>query len=88
MIARTGSSGFRPAYLSLGTDAMRERKHQAVALLAKCRMCPRDCGVNRLADRWAACKTGRHADVVVLAENATDVAVGKEHGLSGATNGH
>src|SRR5262245_23319184 len=26
-------------------------------------MCPRDCGVNRLENRWAACKTGRHAIV-------------------------
>jgi putative pyruvate formate lyase activating enzyme len=61
MIARTGSTGFCPAYLSLGIDALRERAQQAVALLAKCRMCPRACGVNRLADRWAACKTGRYA---------------------------
>src|SRR3989442_6343964 len=26
-------------------------------------MCPRDCGVNRLENRWAACKTGRYAVV-------------------------
>lgn len=26
-------------------------------------MCPRDCGVNRLENRWAACKTGRYAIV-------------------------
>jgi putative pyruvate formate lyase activating enzyme len=32
-------------------------------MLADCRACPRDCGVNRLEDRWAACKTGRHAVV-------------------------
>ena len=31
--------------------------------LADCRACPRDCGVNRLEDRWAACKTGRYAVV-------------------------
>jgi putative pyruvate formate lyase activating enzyme len=36
---------------------------RAVAMLADCRACPRDCGVNRLEDRWAACKTGRHAAV-------------------------
>lgn len=28
-----------------------------------CRACPRDCGVNRLADRYSACKTGRFAVV-------------------------
>jgi putative pyruvate formate lyase activating enzyme len=26
-------------------------------------MCPRDCGVNRLENKWAACKTGRYAVV-------------------------
>jgi putative pyruvate formate lyase activating enzyme len=34
-----------------------------VSSLAECRACPRDCGVNRLADKWAACKTGRYAVV-------------------------
>jgi putative pyruvate formate lyase activating enzyme len=34
-----------------------------VSLLADCRICPRDCGVNRIEDRWAACKTGRYAVV-------------------------
>jgi putative pyruvate formate lyase activating enzyme len=57
------ASGFRPAYLRLGPDALAERARQAVATLADCRACPRDCRVNRLEDRWAACKTGRHAVV-------------------------
>jgi putative pyruvate formate lyase activating enzyme len=39
------------------------RAERALALLAACRLCPRDCGVNRLADRWSACKTGRYAVV-------------------------
>jgi putative pyruvate formate lyase activating enzyme len=34
-----------------------------VAALADCCACPRDCRVNRLEDRWAACKTGRYAVV-------------------------
>jgi putative pyruvate formate lyase activating enzyme len=34
-----------------------------VESLADCRACPRDCGVNRLEDKWAACKTGRYAVV-------------------------
>jgi putative pyruvate formate lyase activating enzyme len=53
----------RPAYLRLGSDALASRARQAVATLAECRACPRDCGVNRLEDRWAACKTGRYAVV-------------------------
>ncbi len=57
------ASGFRPAYLRLGSDALAARARQAVATLADCRACPRDCRVNRLEDRWAACKTGRHAVV-------------------------
>jgi putative pyruvate formate lyase activating enzyme len=54
---------FHPAYLRLGSAALAVRADQAVATLAECRACPRDCGVNRLADRWAACKTGRYAVV-------------------------
>jgi putative pyruvate formate lyase activating enzyme len=55
--------GFRPSYLQLGSDALASRARRAAATLADCRACPRDCGVNRLADHWAACKTGRHAVV-------------------------
>ena len=54
---------FRPAYLSLSRDELHDRAGRAVASLAKCRACPRDCGVNRLEDKWAACKTGRYAVV-------------------------
>src|ERR1043166_7313751 len=35
----------------------------ALKALEDCRSCPRDCGVNRLENRWAACKTGRYAIV-------------------------
>jgi putative pyruvate formate lyase activating enzyme len=52
---------FRPAYLSLGSAELHRRADGAVAGLAECRACPRDCGVNRLEDKWAACKTGRYA---------------------------
>ena len=48
---------FRPAYLTLPHGALRERAERAVAALADCRLCPRDCGVNRLANHWSACKT-------------------------------
>jgi putative pyruvate formate lyase activating enzyme len=51
------------AYLALSRRELQDRAHRAVQMLADCRACPRDCGVNRLDDRWAACKTGRHAVV-------------------------
>jgi putative pyruvate formate lyase activating enzyme len=54
---------FQPAYRCLNPDELRDRAQRAVAQLADCRLCPRDCGVNRLADSWSACKTGRHAVV-------------------------
>jgi len=54
---------FRPAYSRLPEGALRARAAKAVAMLEDCRACPRDCGVNRLEDRWSACKTGRHAVV-------------------------
>lgn len=58
-----GTSSFRPAYLSLPRDEIRSRVARAVAALADCHICPRDCGVNRLENKWAACKTGRYAVV-------------------------
>lgn len=36
---------------------------EARAALAACRLCPRSCGVNRLADERAVCRTGRRAVV-------------------------
>jgi putative pyruvate formate lyase activating enzyme len=53
----------RPAYLSLSRRELQDRARRGVDTLADCRACPRDCGVNRLEDKWAACKTGRHAVV-------------------------
>ncbi len=50
-------------YLHLGTPEIRRRAEEAVTTLAECRACPRDCGVNRLEDKWSACKTGRYAVV-------------------------
>lgn len=54
---------FRPAYRYLARDELRTRVERGLALLAQCTACPRDCGVDRLRDRWAACKTGRYAVV-------------------------
>ncbi len=53
---------FEPAYLALyRTGELQRRAQEAVALLAECRLCPRNCGADRLSDRTAACKTGRYA---------------------------
>jgi len=52
-----------PAYLRLPPGELALRATTAVEGLAGCRACPRLCGVDRLIDRWSACKTGRHAVV-------------------------
>lgn len=52
-----------PAYCNLSSAELRAKVDRAIAALADCRACPRDCGVNRLEDKWAACKTGRYAVV-------------------------
>jgi putative pyruvate formate lyase activating enzyme len=57
------SARFEPAYRRLGVAALRERAAEALEMLRDCRVCPRDCRVNRLEDRWAVCKTGRRAIV-------------------------
>jgi putative pyruvate formate lyase activating enzyme len=59
----SGNPSTEPAYRSLGSSALHERAERAVTGLADCRACPRDCRVNRLDDKWAACKTGRYAVV-------------------------
>jgi len=54
------AADFEPAYLALHrTGELLRRVEQAVAGLEECYVCPRDCGVNRLEDKTAACKTGR-----------------------------
>src|ERR671937_398047 len=59
----SSSAMCRAAYLSLSRTELNRRVERALAALADCRACPRECGVNRLEDRWAACKTGRYAVV-------------------------
>jgi putative pyruvate formate lyase activating enzyme len=51
------------AYIGLSAAELSDRAQRALRLLEDCRLCPRDCGVDRLADRWSACKTGRYAVV-------------------------
>jgi putative pyruvate formate lyase activating enzyme len=55
---------FEPAYLALHRCGELQRRAQtAVASLATCRVCPRDCRVNRLENKTATCQTGRYAQV-------------------------
>jgi uncharacterized Fe-S radical SAM superfamily protein PflX len=55
---------FAPAYLALHRRGeLGRRAETAVAALASCRVCPRLCGVDRLAGETAVCRTGRLARV-------------------------
>jgi len=61
---RIVSQGFEPAYLALHRRGeLVPRVRAALESLAHCEVCPRDCGVDRLADEIGVCKTGRHARV-------------------------
>jgi putative pyruvate formate lyase activating enzyme len=53
---------FEPAYLQR-KGALDERVAAGLAELEDCCACPRNCHVNRLADRARMCNTGRHAVV-------------------------
>ena len=52
-----------PGYSGFSDSELARRVDRALATLAVCRACPRDCEVNRLEDKWSACKTGRYAIV-------------------------
>lgn len=55
---------FEPAYLSLyRSGELEARVERAIEGLKACRVCPRDCESNRLAEELGACKTGRLAVV-------------------------
>ena len=58
------TASFEPSYLALHRSGeLRRRANLAVEELSACYACPRDCGVDRLADKTATCKTGRYARV-------------------------
>jgi putative pyruvate formate lyase activating enzyme len=62
------SRHFEPAYLALHRSGeLRRRAHDALTRLERCLVCPRNCAVNRLEDRTAACHTGRYAQVASYA---------------------
>ena len=62
--ASRATKEFLPAYLRLCESGELERRvERALSLLESCTACPRNCRVNRLAGKFAVCKTGRYAIV-------------------------
>jgi len=53
----------RPAYLALGKDELARRAERALAMLSKCRVCPRDCDAARDREELGLCNVGRYARV-------------------------
>ena len=52
------------AYLALfESGELRQRVEVAREMLRSCTACPRNCRVDRLADKYAVCRTGRYATV-------------------------
>lgn len=58
-----GPQNMVPAYLALGLAEVRRRAATALERLESCTVCPRECGVDRLADERSVCRTGRYAIV-------------------------
>lgn len=54
-------SEFIPAYLKLDRVELRARAARGLEELRRCRVCPRNCDVDRVYDRTAFCRAGRHA---------------------------
>lgn len=55
---------FRPAYLKLYEEGtLQQRARQAEEILKSCRLCPRECKVNRLAGQKGYCRTAAPAVV-------------------------
>jgi putative pyruvate formate lyase activating enzyme len=53
-----------PSYLKLYREGeLSKRIEKALALLSPCRLCPRNCGVDRLKGEKGFCKTGRKARI-------------------------
>lgn len=57
-----------PAFIPLNSQGLlAPRAHAALALMRSCRLCPRECGVNRLEGELGACGIGRLARVASYA---------------------
>lgn len=73
------SIDFEPSYLKLlRTGELRRRVRGAYAMLRACRVCPRNCGVDRLAGELGVCRTGKHPWV-----SAANAHFGEEPPLTG-----
>lgn len=53
----------RPAYLGLGPAGIRERAESARELMRRCRLCPRECGAQRLDGGHGLCRVADRAVV-------------------------
>jgi len=54
----------KPSYLELHRKGeLLKKARNALRLLESCRLCPRECGVNRLKNETGYCKTGRTARI-------------------------
>jgi len=63
-VTSSKSQTFEPVYLrTYPRGELARRVARALKLLQSCTACPRNCRVNRLEDKFAVCKTGRHAVV-------------------------
>ncbi|MBN3034432.1 MAG: radical SAM protein [Bacteroidales bacterium] len=59
---------FRPVYLgSMESGRLRDLRERALRSLQECRLCPRDCGVNRKEGETGVCRTGYRAVVASYA---------------------
>ena len=57
-------TSLRSAYVSLWESGeLAGRVERALGTLRDCVLCPRDCHVNRLADKFAVCRSGRYVRV-------------------------
>ncbi|MEJ5250376.1 MAG: radical SAM protein [Chthonomonadetes bacterium] len=58
------SEQFEPAYLALHrTGDLQRRAQKAFSALKECRLCPRNCAVDRLTEGRGVCRTSRYAVV-------------------------
>ena len=62
------SEDFEPAYMKLfHSGGLYRRSRKALRSLSNCKVCPRDCKVDRLNNEQSVCKTGRQAWVGIYA---------------------
>jgi putative pyruvate formate lyase activating enzyme len=56
------SEDFEPAYMKLFySEDLYRRSRQALRSLVNCKVCPRNCEVDRLNNKQSVCKTGKQA---------------------------